>query len=152
MVNKVILLGRLGKDPEVRNLDGGAVVANFPIATNEVYYNKNREKVEKTEWHRIVVWRRNAEVAQQYLKKGDLLYLEGKLRTRSFDDKDGNKKYITEVEADNFQMLSSKSDNSGGGPGGSDSYASQQQSQQSAGSASQGPADLPEQDDDDLPF
>lgn len=160
MVNKAIILGRLGADPEVRTFENGNKVANFNVASNEVYYKKvdndpsNREKVEKTEWHRVVVWRRQAEIAEKYLKKGDLLYLEGKIRTRSFDDKEGNKRYITEIEADNFQMLSSKSDNAGTGGGGSQGSSNQYQQAppQQSNEASQGPGELPEQDDDDLPF
>ena len=121
MVNKVILVGRLGKDPEVRNLENNVVVANFPMATDEFYYDKNGEKVTKTEWHNISVWRRQAEVAQKYLVKGSLIYLEGKIRTRSYEDKDGVKKYITEIVADSFSMLDKKKDDAGSS-GGSNNY------------------------------
>jgi single-strand DNA-binding protein len=107
MINKVILVGRVGKDPEVRHLDNNATVARFTLATNESYKNKNGEKVTNTEWHNIIVWRSLAEIAGRYVKKGTMLYVEGKIRTRSWDDKDGNKRYTTEIEADNFQMLSS---------------------------------------------
>lgn len=113
MVNKVILVGRLGKDPEVRHLEGGAAVASFSLATNENYRDKNGEKVEKTDWHNVVVWRKQAEIAEQYLRKGSLIYLEGKLKSRSYDDKDGVKKYITEVVADHFTMLGGKRDEMG---------------------------------------
>lgn len=116
-VNKVILIGNLGKDPEVRHLESGAVVANFPIATSETYKDrKSGEKITQTEWHNIVIWRGLAEVAEKYLKKGNSVYIEGKLRTRSWDDKEGNKRYTTEVVADNMTMLGSKSD-SGSAPG-----------------------------------
>ena len=108
MINKVILVGRVGKDPEVRHLDNNATVANFTLATNETYKNKNGEKVTNTDWHNIVVWRQLAEIAGKYVKKGTLLYVEGKIRTRSWDDKDGVKRYTTEIFADNFQMLSAK--------------------------------------------
>jgi single-strand DNA-binding protein len=108
MINKVILIGRVGKDPEVRHLDNNATVARFSLATNETYKNKNGEKVTNTEWHNIVVWRGLAEIAGKFVKKGTMLYVEGKIRTRSWDDKDGNKRYTTEIEADNFQMLSPK--------------------------------------------
>ncbi len=108
-VNKVILVGHLGKDPEVRHLEGGATVANFPLATTESY-TKDGRRVEQTEWHNIVVWRGLADVAEKYLQKGKLVYVEGKLRTRSYEDKEGNKKYITEIVADNFTMLGRKSD------------------------------------------
>jgi single-strand DNA-binding protein len=108
MINKVILVGRLGKDPEVRHLENGAVVANFSVATSERYRDKEGNKQEKTEWHNVVVWRQLAEIAEKFLRKGGLVYIEGKLRTRSWDDKDGNKKYTTEVVAENFQMLDRK--------------------------------------------
>lgn len=112
MINKVILVGRVGKDPEVRHLDNNSVVASFTLATNESYKNKSGEKVTNTEWHNIVVWRSLAEIAGRYIKKGTMLYVEGKIRTRSWNDKDGNKRYTTEIEADNFQMLSSRGDES----------------------------------------
>ena len=107
-VNKVILVGRLGKDPEVRNLDNGATVANFTVATSESYKDKTTgEKKEITEWHNIVLWRGLAEIAQKYLHKGDMVYIEGKLRTRSWE-KEGVTRYTTEVIADNMTMLSTK--------------------------------------------
>ena len=108
-INKVILVGHLGKDPEVRHLEGGVTVASFPLATSETY-NKNGKRVEQTEWHNIVLWRGLAEVASKYLQKGKLVYIEGKLRTRSFEDKEKVKKYVTEVVAENFTMLGRKSD------------------------------------------
>ena len=112
-VNKVILIGRLGKDPEVRNLDSGVSVANFTMATSEVFRDRTTgERRENTEWHNIVLWRGLAEVAQKYLHKGDMVYIEGKLRTRSWE-KDGITKYMTEVIADNMTMLTPKSASSG---------------------------------------
>ncbi|NEU09022.1 single-stranded DNA-binding protein [Flavihumibacter sp. R14] len=108
-INKVILVGHLGKDPEVRHLEGGVSVASFPLATSETY-NKDGRKIEQTEWHNIVMWRGLADVASKYLQKNKLVYIEGKLRTRSFEDKEGNKKYTTEVVAENFTMLGRKSD------------------------------------------
>lgn len=108
-INKVILVGHLGKDPEVRHLDGGVTVASFPLATSETY-NKDGKKIEQTEWHNIVMWRGLADIASKYLQKGKLVYIEGKLRTRSFEDKEGHKKYSTEVVAENFTMLGRKSD------------------------------------------
>ncbi|MGB3947323.1 MAG: single-stranded DNA-binding protein [Bacteroidia bacterium] len=110
-VNKVILVGNLGKDPEVRHLEGGAAVANFPLATSESYKDKNGQRVEQTEWHNIVVWRGLAEVAEKYLKKGMTIYIEGKLRTRSWDDKEGHKRYTTEVVGDTFTILSKRENN-----------------------------------------
>lgn len=108
-INKVILVGHLGKDPEVRHLDGGVTVASFPLATSETY-NKDGKRIEQTEWHNIVLWRGLAEVASKYLQKGKLVYIEGKLRTRSFEDKERIKKYVTEIVAENFTILGRKSD------------------------------------------
>jgi len=108
-INKVILVGHLGKDPEIRHLEGGVAVASFPLATSETF-NKDGRKVEQTEWHNIVMWRGLADVAAKFLQKGKLVYIEGKIRTRSFEDKEGNKKYTTEIVADNFTMLGRKTD------------------------------------------
>lgn len=107
-VNKVILVGNLGKDPEIRHLEGGVSNAKFPIATTEVYKDKTGNRQEQTEWHNIVVWRGLADIAEKYLRKGMTIYLEGKLRTRSYDDKEGHKRYITEIVADTFTILSKK--------------------------------------------
>ena len=114
-VNRVILIGNLGKDPEIRSLEGGVKVANFSLATTETYKGKNGEKVDSTEWHNIVLWRGLAEVAESYLKKGNSVYIEGKIRTRDWTDKDGNKRYTTEIVADNMVMLGSKRDQQSGG-------------------------------------
>ncbi len=106
-VNKVILIGNLGRDPEVRRLENGGIVANFPMATTETYTDRNTgERREITDWHNIVVWRGLAEVVEKYVKKGTKLYVEGRLKTRSWTDKDGNTRYTTEVLADNLTMLS----------------------------------------------
>ena len=107
-VNKVILVGNLGKNPEVRYLDSGIAVANFSLATTENYKNKEGERVSQTEWHNIVFWRGLAEVAEKYLKKGDSIYVEGKIRTRKWEDKEGNTRYSTEILADNMTMLGKK--------------------------------------------
>tara|TARA_B100001778_G_C18552607_1_gene613827 strand:+ start:268 stop:702 length:435 start_codon:yes stop_codon:yes gene_type:complete len=107
-VNKVILVGNLGKDPEVRYLDSGIAVANFTLATTENYKNKQGERVSQTEWHNIVLWRGLAEVAEKWLKKGSSIYVEGKIRNRKWEDKDGNTRYNTEVLADNMTMLGSR--------------------------------------------
>jgi single-strand DNA-binding protein len=104
-INKVILAGNLGKDPEVRHLEGGAVVANFPLATTEIYKDKNGNKVEQTEWHNIVLWRAQAEYAEKYLKKGFTILVEGKLKTRTWEDRDKNKRYTTEVYGDSITIL-----------------------------------------------
>ncbi|MDX9769772.1 MAG: single-stranded DNA-binding protein [Tenuifilaceae bacterium] len=105
-VNKVILVGNVGKDPDVRHLEGGIAVARFPLATNETYTDKNGQKVTQTEWHNIVVWRNQAEIVEKYVKSGKLLYVEGRLRTSSYDDKEtGVKKYFTEVYCTSFRFL-----------------------------------------------
>lgn len=106
MVNKVILLGRVGKDPEVRHLDNNLVVARFPLATDEFYRNKNGERATRTEWHNIVMWRQLAETVEKYVTKGQLLYLEGKIRTQSWE-KDGVKHYTVEIDADTMRFISS---------------------------------------------
>lgn len=143
-VNKVILVGRLGKDPEVRNLDNGATVANFTVATSESYKDKTTgEKKEITEWHNIVLWRGLAEVAQKYLHKGDMVYIEGKLRTRSWE-KEGVTRYTTEVIADNMTMLSTK-----GSGGGSSSGYSPAETSSADSYRAHAPVD---NSTDDLPF
>ncbi len=106
-INKVILIGNVGKDPEVKHLDNGMVIANFPLATSETYRNKENNKVTNTEWHNIVLFKGQAEVAEKYVKKGDPLFIEGRIRTRSWEDKEGNKRYTTEIVGNNMQMLGS---------------------------------------------
>lgn len=106
-VNKVILVGNLGADPEMRYTPGGMAVANFKIATSETF-NKDGKKETKTEWHRVVAFNKLAEICGQYLSKGKQVYIEGKIQTRSWDDKDGNKKYMTEIVANSMQMLGSR--------------------------------------------
>jgi single-strand DNA-binding protein len=147
-VNKVILIGRLGSDPESRATSGGKAVANFNIATSENYKDRNGERQEKTEWHRIVMFDRLAEIAQQYLNKGKLVYIEGRLQTRTWDDKDGNKRYTTEVVARNMQMLGGRGDNAGSSDSQSQSYPSSQSAASPAPSAGGAAA----AGDDDLPF
>ena len=107
-VNKVMLIGNLGKDPEVRYLDNGVTVANFSLATTESYKNKEGERVSQTEWHNIVLWRGLAEVAEKYLKKGASVYIEGKIKNRKWEDKEGNTRYNTEILVDNMTMLGGK--------------------------------------------
>ena len=107
-VNKVMLIGNLGKDPEVRYLDSGVAVANFSLATTESYKNKDGERVSQTEWHNIVLWRGLAEVAEKWLKKGSSVYIEGRIRTRKWEDKEGNARYSTEILGDNMTMLGGK--------------------------------------------
>ncbi len=109
-INKVILVGRLGQDPEVRFTQGGTAVANLRIATDETWKDQNGERQQRTEWHTVVVWRRLAEISGQYLSKGRLVYIEGKLQTRSWQDREGNKRYSTEIQADNMVMLGGRSE------------------------------------------
>jgi single-strand DNA-binding protein len=112
-VNRVTLLGRLGANPETRNTNTGMTVANFNLATSESWNDKNGQKQERTEWHRIVVWGKLAELCGQYLSKGRQVYIEGKLQTRQWDDKDGNKRYTTEVVANSVQFLGGANANAG---------------------------------------
>ena len=168
-LNKAMLIGNVGRDPEVRYLDGqsgNAKVATFTLATTERYRDRNGETRENTEWHNIVAWRSTADVVERFVKKGTQLYIEGRIRTRSWDDQNGNKKYTTEIIADTLQLLGRKSDNPGSQSGGyqQQGQAYQQQGYASAQPAYQQPAyaqpqpaakpqniveDMP---DDDLPF
>lgn len=117
MVNKVILIGNLGRDPEVRSTQTGRPVANFTLATNRRWTDNQGQRQEQTEWHNIVCWGRQAEVAGQYLRKGKQIYVEGRIQTRSWEDRQsGEKKYMTEIVCDNFQMLGGRNDRGGGGP------------------------------------
>ena len=116
-----MLIGNVGRDPEVRYLDGqsgNAKVATFTLATTERYRDRNGETRENTEWHNIVAWRSTADVVERFVKKGTQVYIEGRIRTRSWDDQNGNKRYTTEIIADNLQLLGKKTDNPGAQPGG----------------------------------
>jgi single-strand DNA-binding protein len=118
-VNKVILVGNVGKDPETRYLDESTAITKFPMATSESYKNRSGERVTTTEWHNVVLWRGLAQVAEKYVKKGTQVYIEGRIKTRSYDDADGNKKYITEIVGDQMQLLGRRPDeNEGGAQGG----------------------------------
>lgn len=140
-INKVILVGNLGKDPEVRYLEGGTAVANLTLATSENFLDKNtNERKTVTEWHNVVFWRGLAEIAEKYLKKGSQVYIEGKLRTRKWQDKDGNDRYITEIVGDNLQMLGKKEENA----------ANPQQNQQAKPTAPE--IEKQDTETDDLPF
>lgn len=112
-VNKVILIGNLGKDPDVQHLDGNITVAKFPLATTETFKDRTGKLVSQTEWHTVVLWRGLADLAEKYLHKSSLVYIEGRLRTRSWDDKDGHHKFATEVVGDNLIMLDKRTDSSG---------------------------------------
>lgn len=115
-VNKVILLGNLGKDPEVRHLENDRMRASFTLATNETYKNKEGERVTTTEWHNVVLWKPLAKIAEQYLAKGKQVYIEGKLTTRSYVDKEGQTRYATEVVGQNLVLLGSGKSDSAGAP------------------------------------
>jgi single-strand DNA-binding protein len=160
-VNKVILVGRLGRDPETRYTSGGQAVANFSVATDETFKDRNGEKQKRTEWHKIVVWAKLAEIAQQYLKKGSLLYLEGRIQSREWQDKEGQKRTSFEIVATNFRMLGGRSDGAaaataGGGAGarsggGDDSESHPAPAEDSYGGGAPS-AGGPEISDEDIPF
>jgi len=149
-VNKVILVGNLGKDPELRYTAAGVAVATFSLATSERYKDRNGEQQEKTEWHNIVAWRQLAEICGKYLQKGRQVYIEGRIQSRSYDDRDGNKRYITEIVADQMQMLGRVGEEGGGGGG----YSRQAPARPAAQDNS--PAthydEPPFNPDDDIPF
>lgn len=136
-VNKVILVGNVGKDPETRYLDESTAITKFPMATSETYKNRSGERVTTTEWHNVVLWRGLAQVAEKYVKKGSQIYIEGRIKTRSYDDADGNKKYITEIVGDQMQMLGKRPDE--GEQGGSASYGAQSQPGASSNGGGQAP-------------
>lgn len=149
-VNKVILVGNLGRDPEVRRLESGTAVATFSLATNETYTDKSGERRTITEWHNVVLWRGLAEIAEKYLRKGSLIYLEGKLRTRSWEDQDKNTRYTTEVVADNMTMLGGRNDGGGGAPAEQGGYSAP--AANNTASTTNTSATTAVDDDDDLPF
>ncbi len=162
-INKVILIGNLGRDPEVRYTPSGAAVCNVTIATSRNWKDRTSgEKVEETEWHRVVFYDRLAEIAGEYLKKGRSVYVEGRLKTRKWTDKDGVDKYTTEVVADNMQMLGSREGMGGGDEGGSRSYAGAEGAERSTRPAQRPAAGTPaaasksssgfDDMDDDIPF
>ena len=155
MINKVILVGRLGKDPEIRSTPGGNTVAKFTIATDERFTDREGNKQERTEWHNIAAWGKLGEICGQYLKKGKLVYIEGSIRTDSWDDKEsGQKKYRTEVVANTMKMLDRRGDEGEGGGGGyerSGGYNKSQSSQARGGGRSAPPSDVIE-DDEEVPF
>ena len=156
-VNKVILIGNLGRDPETRYTTGGDAVTNLNIATSETWKDKAGEKQEKTEWHRVVLFGRQAEIAGEYLKKGRSVYIEGRLQTKKYTDKDGVEKYSTEIVGDRMQLLGSR-DGSGGGDaefsGGGGGGARREGG--GAGAGASKPAGAPKKNvddfDDDIPF
>jgi len=155
-VNKVILVGRLGRDPETRYTSGGQAVANFTLATDETFKDRSGERQKRTEWHRIVLWGKLAEISQQYLKKGMLVYIEGRIQTRQWEDKrDGQKKSTTEIVANVMRMLTSRAEGAAAGAGAGESagYSRPAAAEPDfdAGGAEEAPAG-PEISDEDIPF
>ena len=158
----MILIGNLGQDPEVRYLEGGTAVANLRIATSETYRDRTtQERITQTEWHNVVLWRGLAEIAEKYLRKGNQVYVEGKLRTRSWEDQSGQTRYSTEVVADNMTMLGGRAEEGGGMPASQPAAAPAQQPAQPAQPAQSAPAQpaaqpapqaTKEDPEDDLPF
>jgi len=165
-LNKAMIIGNLGRDPEIRTTPSGAKVANFSIATNESYMDKNSgQRVERTEWHRIVMWRGLADIAEKYLRKGSNIYVEGKLSTRTWDDQNGQRHYTTEIVADQMQMLGGKAREGNEGQNGfiaqnqpQDPYSGQMagpspgMGQTGFNSSSGGLGSIPPAPEDDLPF
>ena len=156
-VNKVILVGRLGRDPETRYTGSGQAVANFSLATDESYKDRNGERQKRTEWHKIVVWGKQAEIAQQYLKKGSLIFIEG-IQSREWQDKEGQKRTSFEIVANNFRMLGGRAEGAAAGAGamggasprGGDDFDQSAPAEESY--AGGGPASGPEISDEDIPF
>jgi len=157
-VNKVILVGRLGRDPETRYTGSGQAVANFSVATDESYKDRNGERQKRTEWHKIVVWGKQAEIAQQYLKKGSLIFIEGRIQSREWQDKEGQKRTSFEIVATNFRMLGGRAESAAAGAGGAgaaprggDDFDQSAPAEESLGGGG-GPAAGPEISDEDIPF
>src|SRR5580693_8624652 len=146
-VNRAILVGRLGRDPETRYTSGGQAVCNFTLATDETYKDRSGERQKRTEWHRIVVWGKQAEIAQQYLHKGSLIFVEGRIQSRQWDDREGQKRTTVEIVANNFRMLGGRGDNAGSG-------AASPSGDVDAHAPSVGPEETPtpEVSDEDIPF
>ena len=145
-VNKVILVGNLGRDAELRYTPGGAAVATLNMATTEVWNDKSGQRQEKTEWHRVILWGKQAESLQEYLTKGKQIYVEGRLQTRQWDDKDGNKRYTTEIKADRITLLG------GGGGGGRGASTDRGGAAMPGGGAPGGDEPMEPLTDDDIPF
>ena len=143
-VNKAILVGNLGRDVELRYTPGGAAVANFSIATTRVWNDRSGQRQEETEWHRVVAWDRQAETANKYLRKGRQVYVEGRLQTRKWDDRDGNTRYTTEVRAERLVLLGRREDDGGAG--------SAERAEAPPARAADAPAPAPELTEDDIPF
>ena len=157
-VNKAILVGNLGRDPELRHTPNGQAVANFTLATSESWTDKSGERQERTEWHRIVVWGRQAEMCAQYLSKGRTVYVEGRIQTREWEDKEGAKRYTTEINASSVNFIGPRTDGGGGGGGGGGGYSGGGGGYSGGGGGGGGgmqndaPAEPGPPMDDDIPF
>jgi single-strand DNA-binding protein len=147
-VNRAILVGRLGRDPETRYTSAGQAVCNFTLATDETYRDRNGERQKRTEWHRIVVWGKQAEIAQQYLRKGSLVFVEGRIQSRQWDDREGQKRTTVEIVANNFRMLGGRGEGGTGGSAGTGDMEPQ------TAAAAAGAEEMPstEISDEDIPF
>ena len=161
-LNKVLLIGNVGKDPEVRHLESGAAVATITLATSERYRDRNGEMRELTEWHTVIAWRQLADLAENYIRKGSQIYVEGKIRSRSWDDQNGQKRYVTEIQADSIQLLGRRADGPTAGapasqPAYNGGYSAPAQPhapapQHQPTTPMVNPADLTDEGTDDLPF
>jgi single-strand DNA-binding protein len=154
-INKVIIIGNLGADPETRAMPSGGTVANLRVATSESWRDKQSgEQQERTEWHRVALFGRLGEIAAEYLRKGSQVYIEGSLRTRKWQDKQGNERYSTEIIGNELQMLGGRGGGGGGGPGagGGERGSAPSYAEESSGGGSSPPASRGEEFDDDIPF
>src|SRR5437879_112863 len=153
-VNRAILVGRLGRDPETRYTSGGQAVCNFTLATDETYRDRNGERQKRTEWHRIVVWGKQAEIAQQYLHKGSLIFVEGRIQTRQWDDREGQKRTTVEIVASNFRMLGGRGEGGMAVGAGAGAGAGEAEPQAAAAAAGAAAEEMPstEISDEDIPF
>jgi single-strand DNA-binding protein len=160
-VNKVILVGRLGRDPETRYTGSGQAVGNFSVATDESYKDRNGERQKRTEWHKIVVWGKQAEIAQQYLKKGSLVFIEGRIQSREWQDKEGQKRTSFEIVASNFRMLGGRGDAAAAGAGAAgggtaarsgDEFEQTAPAEDAYGGGGSPAGGTPEISDEDIPF
>jgi len=152
-VNKAILVGRLGRDPETRYTSGGQAVANFTLATDETFKDRSGERQKRTEWHRIVLWGKLAEITQQYLRKGMLVYIEGRIQTRQWEDKrDGQKRQTTEIVANTMRMLTSRAEGAAAGAGGGQSQARSADADFDSAVPDDSSLPAPEIADEDIPF
>ena len=152
-LNKVLLIGNVGKDPEIRHLQGGASVATITLATSERYKDRNGESRELTEWHTVIAWRQLADLAENYIRKGSQIYVEGRIRSRSWDDQNGQKRYVTEIQADAIQLLGRRGDNPAAQQSAApQNYGAPTQPQPQQTTPIVNPADLTDDGTDDLPF